>query len=220
MAEKGRVESADSSAAQGGRRGPKRDGGKVAGGCVVTCGHVPLAAVQTGRWPQRTGVTDYIGAAKTPDAWKRNTLLLPAPYQDRLAHEEVTMGEMMKAAGYATFFAGKWHLGPEGFWPENQGYDINMGGVDRGGPYGPGKYFTPYANPRLPDGPPGEHLPDRLATETCKFIEANKARPFFACYSFYDVHTPLNARADLTAKYDAKRQKLGLEPKFGREGTA
>ncbi len=175
------------------------------------------AAVQTGRWPQRTGVTDYIGAATTPDAWKRNTVLLPAPYVDRLAHEEVTMGEMMKSAGYATFFAGKWHLGPEGFWPENQGYDINMGGVDRGGPYGPGKYFTPYSNPRLPDGPPGEHLPDRLATETCKFIEANKSKPFFACYSFYDVHTPLNARADLTAKYEAKRQKLGLEAKFGRE---
>ncbi|MBK8092033.1 MAG: sulfatase [Verrucomicrobiaceae bacterium] len=175
------------------------------------------AAVQTGRWPQRTGVTDYIGAALRPELWKRNTLLLPAPYSDRLAHEEVTMGEMMKGAGYATFFAGKWHLGPEGFWPEDQGYDINMGGVDRGGPYGPGKYFTPYANPRLPDGPAGEHLPDRLATETCKFIEANKSRPFFACYSFYDVHTPLNARKDLEAKYAAKRQKLGLEPKFGRE---
>ena len=175
------------------------------------------AAVQTGRWPQRTGVTDYIGAALKPELWKRNTLLLPAPYSDRLAHAEVTMGEMMKSAGYATFFAGKWHLGPEGHWPEDQGYDINMGGVDRGGPYGPGKYFTPYNNPRLPDGPPGEHLPDRLATETCKFIEANKSRPFFACYAFYDVHTPLNARKDLEAKYEAKRQKLGLEAKFGRE---
>lgn len=175
------------------------------------------AAVQTGRWPQRTGVTDYIGAALKPELWKRNTLLLPAPYSDRLAHGEITMGEMMKSAGYATFFAGKWHLGPEGHWPEDQGYDINMGGVDRGGPYGPGKYFTPYNNPRLPDGPPGEHLPDRLATETCKFIEANKSRPFFACYAFYDVHTPLNARKDLEAKYEAKRQKLGLEAKFGRE---
>ncbi|MES2594932.1 MAG: sulfatase [Verrucomicrobiota bacterium] len=175
------------------------------------------AAVQTGRWPQRTGITDYIGAAMKPELWKRNTVLLPAPYQDRLAHEEVTMGEMMKSAGYATFFAGKWHLGPEGFWPENQGYDINMGGVDRGGPYGRGKYFTPYDNPRLPDGPPGEHLPDRLANEACKFIEANQSKPFFAFFSFYDVHTPLNARADLQAKYEEKRQKLGLAPKFGRE---
>ncbi len=136
----------------------------------------------------------------------------------RLAHEEVTLGELMKSAGYATFFAGKWHLGPEGFWPEDQGYDINMGGIDRGGPYGPGKYFVPYGNPRLPDGPPGEHLPDRLATETAKFIEAHKDRPFFAFFSFYSVHTPLQSRPDLQAKYEAKRQKLGLEPKFGREG--
>ena len=175
------------------------------------------AAVQTGRWPQRTGITDYIGAPLKPEGWKRNTILLPAPYSDRLAHEEVTMAEMLKGAGYATFFAGKWHLGMEGWYPEDQGYDINMGGIEKGGPYGPGKYFTPYANPRLPDGPPGEHLPDRLATETCRFIEVNKAKPFFAFFSFYDVHTPLQARPDLLAKYEAKRKKLGLEPKFGRE---
>jgi arylsulfatase A-like enzyme len=175
------------------------------------------AAVQTGRWPQRTGITDYIGAALKPELWKRNTRLLPAPYQDRLAHEEITLAEMLKSAGYATFFAGKWHLGPEGWWPEDQGYDHNLGGVDRGGLYGRGKYFTPYDNPRLPDGPPGEHLPDRLATETCKFMEAEKARPFFAFFSFYDVHTPLQARPDLQAKYEAKRQKMKLEPKFGRE---
>jgi arylsulfatase A-like enzyme len=105
----------------------------------------------------------------------------------------------------------------EGWYPEDQGYDINMGGVEKGGPYGPGKYFTPYANPRLPDGPPGEHIADRLAAETCKFIEANKDRPSFACYAFDDVHTPLNAKKDLEAKYAAKREKLGLQPKFGRE---
>jgi arylsulfatase A-like enzyme len=175
------------------------------------------AAVQTGRWPQRTGITDYIGSPLKPELWKRNTLLLPAPYQDRLAHEEVSLAEMMKTAGYSTFFAGKWHLGMEGWYPEDQGYEINMGGVEKGGPYGPGKYFTPYANPRLPDGPPGEHIADRLAAETCRFIEANKARPFFACYAFYDVHTPLNAKKELEAKYEAKRQKLALEPKFGRE---
>ena len=177
------------------------------------------AAVQTGRWPQRTGVTDYIGAAMKPELWKRNTKLLPAPYSDRLAQDEVTMGEMLKSAGYATFFAGKWHLGPEGWWPENQGYDHNLGGVDRGGPYGRGKYFVPYDNPRLPDGPEGEHLPDRLATEANRFIEANKNQPFFAFFSFYSVHTPLQSRPDLEKKYEAKRQKLGLEAKWGKEDT-
>ncbi len=175
------------------------------------------ASLLTGQWPQRTGVTDYIGAPATPAQWKRNTKSLPAPYADRLALTAPTLAKAMKTAGYATFFAGKWHLGPEGWWPENQGFDINMGGVDKGGPYGGKKYFSPYDNPRLTDGPDGEHLPDRLATETAKFIEANKDRPFFAYYSFYDVHTPLMARGDLRKKYEAKRARLGLTEKWGRE---
>ena len=175
------------------------------------------ASLMTGQWPQRLGVTDYIGAPLTPGQWKRNTRLLPAPYRDRLALEATTLAEAMKAAGYATFFAGKWHLGPEGFWPENQGFDINMGGIDRGGPYGGNKYFSPYGNPRLTDGPPGEHLPDRLATETCKFIEDNRERPFFAYLSFYSVHTPLMARDDLKKKYEEKRNRLQIPDRWGRE---
>ena len=56
-----------------------------------------------------------------------------------------------------------------------------------------------------------------MATETAKFIEANKDRPFFAYYSFYDVHTPLMAREDLRKKYEDKRTRLGLSEKWGRE---
>ena len=175
------------------------------------------ASIMTGQWPQRIGITDYIGAPLKPEAWNRNTRLLPAPYSDRLPLDSPTLAKSLKAAGYATFFAGKWHLGPEGWWPENQGFDVNFGGIDRGGPYGGDKYFSPYGNPRLKDGPPGEHLPDRLATEAANFIEANKDRPFFAYFSFYDVHTPLMAREDLRIKYEQKRVRLGLTEQWGRE---
>ncbi len=175
------------------------------------------ASLMTGQWPQRTGITDYIGAPMKPELWKRNTKALPAPYSDRLALDAPTLAKAMKSAGYATFFAGKWHLGPEGFWPENQGFDVNMGGIDKGGPYGGKKYFSPYGNPRLPDGPDGEHLPDRLASETATFIETNKDRPFFAYLSFYSVHTPLMAREDLQKKYKEKRERLGLKAKFAPE---
>lgn len=175
------------------------------------------ASILTGQWPQRTGITDYIGAAG-PESWKRNTRRLPAPYNDRLALDKPTLAKALKAEGYTTFFAGKWHLGPEGFWPENQGFDINMGGIERGGPYGGKRYFSPYGNPRLTDGPEGEHLPDRLATETEEFITANREGPFFAYFSFYSVHTPLMAREDLRKKYEEKRTRLGLEPRWGREG--
>ena len=177
------------------------------------------ASLMTGQWPQRSGITDYIGAPAKPEGWNRNTKMLPAPYTDRLALDKPTLAKAMKSAGYATFFAGKWHLGPEGYWPENQGFDINMGGHDRGGPYGGNRYFSPYGNPRITDGPDGEHLPDRLATETAKFIEANKERPFFAYFAFYSVHTPLMARDDLRKKYEEKRKRLGLEAKWGTEDT-
>jgi arylsulfatase A-like enzyme len=175
------------------------------------------ASIMSGQWPQRTGVTDYIGAPFQPEQWKRNTVLLPAPYADRLPPGTPTLASRLKAAGYATLFAGKWHLGPEGNWPENFGFDVNLGGHSGGGPYGGKGYFSPYNNPRLTDGPAGEHLPDRLATETAKFIEEHKEKPFFAYFSFYDVHTPLMAREDLRKKYEEKRQKLGLQDKWGRE---
>ncbi len=174
------------------------------------------ASLLTGKWPQRTGITDYIGAPQ-PAQWTRNTRHLPAPYADRLALGETTLAEALKAGGYATFFAGKWHLGPEGYWPENQGFDVNMGGIDRGGPYGGKKYFSPYGNPRLTDGPEGEHLPDRLAGEAVRFMEAHRGKPFFVYFPFYSVHTPLMAREDLRLKYEAKRARFGATDRFGEE---
>ncbi|EAQ79277.1 sulfatase [Blastopirellula marina] len=178
------------------------------------------ASIMTGKYPQRVGITDYIGAAQ-PDKWKRNTPLLPAPYQTRLALEETTLAEALKQRGYATFFAGKWHLGPEGNWPEDQGFDVNIGGIDRGGPYGGKKYFSPYGNPRLTDGPDGEHLPDRLASETVKFIEQHQDQPFLAYLSFYSVHTPLMAREDLKQKYDEIKQRIRFAgPIWGEEGKS
>jgi len=175
------------------------------------------ASILTGKYPQRTGVTDFIGAHQ-PENWKRPTKLLPARYVGELALSETTLAETFKAQGYATFYAGKWHLGPPNRWPEDQGFDINMGGCALSGPWHGNKYFSPYANPRLADGPPGEHLPDRLATETARFIHANKEKPFFAFLSFYSVHTPLMAREDLQKKYEAKAAALSNPgPRWGRE---
>lgn len=175
------------------------------------------ASIMTGQWPHRFGITDYIGAPLKPELWKRNTRLLPASYEDRLPLSAPTLAKSLKASGYATFFAGKWHLGPEGYWPENQGFDINMGGIEKGGPYGGNKYFSPYGNPRLSDGPEGEHLPDRLATEANRFIESNRDKPFFVYFSFYSVHTPLMARPDLQKKYEEKRRQVAEADRWGRE---
>ena len=172
------------------------------------------SSLMTGRYPARTKNTDFFGAPNlkpgkpVPKRWKKP--LIPAEYISQLPAKLTTLPEALKKHGYATFFAGKWHLGGEGSLPTDHGFDVNKGGHHRGGPYGGKKYFSPYGNPHLEDGPDGEHLPDRLATETVKFMTDTK-KPFFALLSFYSVHTPLIGREDLIKKYKAKAAKLGAK---------
>ncbi len=142
------------------------------------------ASIMTGKYPARLNITDWI-PGKSP---KDRKLLGPQDLH-HLPLEEVTIAEALKKKGYATFFAGKWHLGDEGYFPEDQGFDINKGGHHRGSP--PGGYYTPYKNPKLEDGPEGEYLTDRLTNESLQFLEANKNNPFLLYLSFYTVHTPI-----------------------------
>ena len=168
------------------------------------------ASLMTGRHPARLRTTDYF-------CGRRAGVLLPAEYDCALPLEEITIAERLRDAGYRTFFAGKWHLGSEGFWPEAQGFEVNRGGWTRGGPYGGDKYFSPYGNPRLKDGPAGEHLPDRLARETAGFIADHREEPFLAVLSFYSVHTPLMGPEALVEKYRERKSALDHGPIWGRE---
>ena len=82
----------------------------------------------------------------------------------------------------------KWHLGGEGFHPDQQGFDQNHGGHHRGSP--PGGYYAPYKNPRLTSGPDGEYLPDRLTNEAIQFIESKSDRPFLdGAFVLYRSHS-------------------------------
>ena len=164
-------------------------------------------SIMTGRYPQRNGLTDFAGAAQ-PEDWKRNTPLLPAPYRAELALEETTLAEVFHDAGYATYFAGKWHLGGEAYYPQHQGFDVNIGGCEWGHPRGGKHFFSPYANPSMTDGPEGEYLPERLAEETVRFIRDHRDKPFLAVLSFYEVHTPLMTTAELREKYEQKKQTM------------
>ncbi len=195
------------------------------------------SAMLTGQTPARTRNTDYFGApneffgeiptdydpvrdflnSKKSKNGRENRPLWPAPYLGHLPKGTVTLPEALKKHGYTTFFAGKWHLGPEGNFPEDHGFDINIGGNKGGGPYTGKKYFSPYGNPKIKDGPDGEYLTERLGRESADFIKANKDKPFLAYLSFYAVHTPLMAPKDLVKKYEAKREKLGLKDEFAPE---
>jgi arylsulfatase A-like enzyme len=153
------------------------------------------ASIMTGKFPARHGITNWIGAA-SGENWRKNgrqSKLLPPEYLRNLSHEETTLPEALRENGYKTFMAGKWHLGGKGSYPEDHGFDINIGGHEKGSP--PGGYFSPYNNPKLEDGPKGENLSVRLGRETAAFIEThtakNKKQPFFVYLAFYAVHSPI-----------------------------
>lgn len=171
------------------------------------------ASIMSGKFPSRHGITDWLGA-KTGKDWrkaKRYTQLLPPNYTTHLPHEYTTMPEAFKAAGYKTFFAGKWHLGNEGSYPEDHGFDINQGGYEKGGPYS-GGFFSPFNNPKMQDfeEEKGMSLPMKLAKETAGFIETNKDQPFFAYLAFYAVHAPIQTTKEKWAKYRKKAERQGI----------
>jgi arylsulfatase A-like enzyme len=171
------------------------------------------ASIMSGKYPTRHGITDYIGAPSGTDwrKFERHTKLLPAEYVDHLPHEYTTLPEAMKAGGYKTFFAGKWHLGGEGSYPEDHGFDINKGGYHQGGPYA-GGYFSPFNNPKMKDHPEelGMSLPMRLAKETSQFISENKDSSFFAYLSFYAVHAPIQTTKENWKYYRQKAEEMGI----------
>jgi len=177
------------------------------------------ASIMTGQFASRHGITDWIGAA-TGEQWqtkkKRNSKLLPPEYNWHMAQEDITMAEAFQSAGYTTFFAGKWHLGGKGNYPEDHGFDINKGGIDRGSP--PGGFFAPFNNPKLKNHERGENLSMRLAKETATFMAASKDKPFLAYLSFYAVHAPIQTTQEKWKKYRDKAEKMGVAEQGFEDG--
>ncbi len=127
--------------------------------------------------------------------------IIPIKTKSNLDLDFFTIPEMLKKVGYKNGHFGKWHLGSVGFYPENSGFDLNIGGNEYGGP---GGYFSPYIHPGIDNGPKGEYLTDRIGDEVVNFIENNRYSNFFAFVSFFSVHTPIQSKEDYIKKYSNK----------------
>ena len=154
------------------------------------------AALLTGKYPARLHITDWI-PGQMPD----NPKLLVPDWTKHLPLSETTLAEVFRSAGYSTASIGKWHLGGTEFYPGQQGFDLNIAGTDKAQPP---SYFAPWRIPTLSEGRDGEYLTDRLGEEAVKFIEESKDQPFFLYLPHFAVHTPIQGRADLVAKFQAK----------------
>ena len=173
------------------------------------------AAIMTGKHPARVNITDWI-----PGLDPKNKLLLGPVDRNELPLEETTIAEVLRDNNYSTFYTGKWHLGSEGHYPEDQGFDVNIGGFEKGSPMG--GYYSPYKNPKLVDGLEGEYLTDRLTLETIELIKKRDPnKPFAAFLSFYNVHTPIQENKEFIDYYVEKLKSYeNKSPQTIKEGDA
>ena len=150
------------------------------------------ASILTGKYPATVGVTDWIDTSGECHPVKG--YLIDAPYIKHLPHEEYNIAKCLKDNGYRTYHIGKWHLGTKEYYPECQGFDVNIGGCHLGHPHH--GYFSPYQIENLEDGPDGEYLTDRLTDEAIKLIKESGDDPFFMNLWHYTVHMPEQAKEE------------------------
>ena len=202
------------------------------------------AMLMTGRYPTRTGfeftptpsgmapmlsrISAEMGRGGPPMIYDAALDESKPPYEQQgLPSEEVTIAEILKGRGYATFHIGKWHLGrKDGMAPHEQGFDQSL--LMASGLFLPEDHpnvvnakldFDPidqflwarmgFANSFNPgdEDPfePGGYLTDYWTDESINIIKANKNRPFFLYLGHWGVHTPLQAtREDYEAVGDIK----------------
>ena len=133
------------------------------------------------------------------------------PISDICPREERTVAQAMKDGGYATWHVGKWHLGGPGFYPDEHGFEVNVGGCEHGSP-GRGGYFSPWTIPVLDDldVPDGTYLTDYLTDRVVDLIENRDDRPFFLNLWYYTVHTPIQAKRGKDREVRRESKSNGL----------
>ncbi len=163
--------------------------------CAANCAPA-RACLLSGQYTPRHEIFN-VGTGPRGNA--RHRKLLHVPGVSTLDPQIKTWAQCLQDAGYTTATMGKWHLSND---PVSYGFHVNIGGTHSGSP--PRGYYPPHNVPGLKDAPKDEYLTDRLSEEAVKFIRRNKHQPWFLYLTHFAVHTPLNAKRELVAKYEAK----------------
>jgi len=160
------------------------------------------ASLMTGRYNYRTGVTDtYLGRAM-------------------MHGDEVTIAEMLRAAGYRTGIFGKWHLGDcYPMRPGEQGFEESL--VHRGGglcqPAGPAKnsYFDPLLEHNGRSVKTKGYCSDVYTDAAIDFIAKHRQEPFFVYLPFNCPHGPYQIAEDYYRPYEQMNLQPGDFPAGG-----
>lgn len=144
------------------------------------------ACLLSGQYTPRHGVYT-VGKSDRGDAKDRR--LIPTKNNLTVPLEKIFISEALKTAGYKSAAFGKWHVGNT---PVQQGFDVEDPGID----------FKGHFNEK------GEYLADYLTDKAVGFIKENNPKktgnPFFLYLAHYAVHTPIEAKDNIIAKYSNK----------------
>lgn len=158
------------------------------------------AALMTGLYPARTGITDFLRDEPAP-----GNKFLPLRFR--------TVAEHVAGSGYLSALVGKWHLTEDysGRYrsrqgnPYAQGFDSVLLSEERY--IGGGDMFFPWRFlPSVRSGTQREYLTDRIATDSARWISRHAGRPFFMHISNYAIHYRWQAKARLIRKYEQKKR--------------
>ncbi len=135
------------------------------------------AALQTGKYPHRTGVLDVSTVRGL----------------DRIAQQETLLPQILKDHGYVTGLIGKWHNGsghPD-FHPCRRGYDEFVGFRSGGQGYWHWELECSYGEPLKSEGE--QYLTDTLTEEAIRYMSKHADQPFFLQLAYNAPHRPMEA---------------------------
>ena len=148
-------------------------------------------------------------------------------YEGILTTKVPTIAEVLKANGYHTYMAGKWHLGKDKeHLPAARGFERSFSMLSGAGSYfsmsGPSEHLTP--NDYNEDGnklnklPKGYYATTAFTDKIINYIESNKGdgKPFFAYLAHQAPHDPLMVPNKYLRKYQGKFDNGWDELRDGR----
>ena len=152
------------------------------------------AGLMTGRYQQRFGYDNN----------------LPPGFQSGLELKETFGVKRMKALGYTTGLIGKWHLGyPADYHPNKRGFDWFYGLLQGSRPYFAIEKVSAHRVIQENGVVTQEvgYATDRFGDAACRFIKANKEKPFYLFVSFTAPHGPLQPKPEDAARTAHIRNK-------------
>ncbi len=171
-------------------------------------------SILTGSHPARHGVTQWLDGTDKAFIAKGETasVYCPRPLSSGIQDSEITLGERLHDAGYATAFYGKWHMGrfKNTGGPKNHGYSEQLAVIESNGcrmdyPFSGGKKAAPAY---FPDAQPGDNFTDLLTDAAIDFVATERDSPFYLHLCYFSMHSPLKSKSVYREKFAKKAASL------------